>query len=225
MILSLIITIINVIMEFLGGAGFSGSLIPGELPVTHLSSHEWTCASPYWSDEARVQNGEFSGTVKMDCRVLGSSGDGLIELRKHMISQVPVSVSRVSAGPVVSLYDGMPSNHYEVTLDIDADEEAVQLKGNTYIVTDGFTQLRNIFESTEAPKTGMARLLKSLRDEVKVVPDSQDGWYRVTFSYQSVISKPFLLSSGVFKRELKSQQEQRLIERRERVLNDIASNL
>jgi hypothetical protein len=223
-IIQLIIQIISAISEMLGGGLFGGTLIPNQQPVVHLAQYEWSCQSPYWSEAPVVSSNHFTGTVEMNCDVKSVSGGGIIELRKHLVSQIPQSVSEVKSGPNVENYEGLPSNAYEVAIEIDGDER-VAMQGITHIATNGFTQFRSVFESTAIPTSGTASYLKSVHDEIQVAPAQNEGWYSVKMVYKSRVEKPWGVSRSKFQRQLKQAQEDRLVNRRERVLNDLAAHL
>jgi hypothetical protein len=224
-IIQLIMQIIAVIMEMLGGTAFSRVLTPDQNRPVYLAAHQWECQSPYWQAAPEVKNNLFSGTVALDCEVEGSSGGGLVEARQHLISELPFQVSTVNAGPLVRNFEGLPSNAFDVSIRVQTSDEMVQMEGRTDIATDGFTRLRSVFATTRTPEEGSARYLKSVVDELDIQPASRAGWYKVTMRYASQIARPWFVSSKTFLEQIVQKQEEKLLNRREQVLNDLASHL
>jgi hypothetical protein len=224
-IIQMIMMIISVIMELIGGTTFNKVLMPDQNRPIQLAAHEWSCGQTYWESAPEVKNNLFSGTVALDCEVYGSSGGGLVEARQHLIEELPYSVSRVAAGPYIRSFEGLPSNAYDVGVEIQTSDETARMEGRTDIATDGFTRLRSVFTSTRTPEEGAARYLRHVTDELDIRPGATEGRYRVTMRYSSEISRPWYVGSKTFKEELVRKQEEKLMGRREQVLNDLAAHL
>ena len=225
MIMQMIMAIISVIMEMLGGTTFTRVLTPDQNRPVYLASHQWECGNTYWQKSPEVKNSLFSGTVAIDCLVEGANGGGLIEARRHLVSELPFSVSTVSAGPFIHNFEGLPSNAYDVGLEIQTSDETARMDGRTDIATDGFTRLRSVFTSTRTPEEGMARYLRQVTDELDIAPTSREGWFKVTMRYSSQVARPWFVGSKTFLEQVTKKQEEKMLGRRERVLNDLASHL
>jgi hypothetical protein len=223
-IIQIIMAIISMIMEMLGGTQFTHVLMQEDRPV-QLASHQWHCGSTYWQNRPEIKNNLFSGTVAIDCEVEGANGGGLIEARRHLVNQLPRSVSTVSAGPFIHNFEGLPSNAFNVTLEARTKEESARLEGRTDIATDGFTRLRSVFTSTRTPEEGMARYLRHVTDELDISPASRNGVFKVTMRYSSKVARPWYVSSKTFLEVVVQKQEEKMLGRREQVLNDLASHL
>ncbi len=223
-ILQMIMAIISVIMEMIGGTNFPHTLHPNQSRPVQLASHEWTCGSTYWTAAPQVTDNVFSGTVALDCEVLGSDGGGLIEARQHLIRQIPVQVSSVNSTTIRN-FEGLPSNAFDVSVAVQTSEETATMDGRTDIATDGFTRLRSVFTSTRTPEEGMSKYLRHVVDELDISPAEKEGWYKVTMRYSSRIDRPRFVSSKTFKEQVTLKQEEKMMGRREIVLNDLASHL
>ena len=68
-LMQMIISIITVIMEMLGGGRFEGALVPDQQVAYHLASYQWSCGSPSWKQPGQIQDGVYSGTVTMKCEI------------------------------------------------------------------------------------------------------------------------------------------------------------
>lgn len=220
-ILQLVIMIISMIMEYLGGGSFS-AVLHERNAVHHVAQYE--CGEVFWLDEAKVADGKFQGTLGRTCEVEAVDGGGLVGLRRHLENQLHDSAAE--SGAVQTVYrDGASEQRFEVKLVVDGHGERSSLEGLTSIKTDGVTFLKNVFESTKTPTSGKGRYLSYVMDGVEVSSTLRQGWYRVQLQNRSEIRKPWYVSSSLFEREAKKAQEVKMQERTEQVLNDLADHL
>lgn len=224
-IIEMIMSIIALIMQMIGGGTFPHTLVADADRPIYLASQQWQCGSTYWQTSPRVKDNVFSGTVAIDCEVQGTHGGGLIEARRHLISELPLSVSTVSAGPFIRNFEGLPSNAFDVAVQVQTSAESARLEGRTDIATDGFTRLRSVFTSTKTPAEGSGRYLRNVVDELDVTPSSRAGWYKVTMRYGSKIDRPWFISAKSFYEQVVPKQEEKMNERKEHVLNELSGHL
>ena len=71
----------------------------------------------------------------------------------------------------------------------------------------------------------MARYLRQVTDELDIAPTSREGWFKVTMRYSSQVARPWFVGSKTFLEQVTKKQEEKMLGRRERVLNDLASHL
>jgi len=226
-ILKIVMAVIAMIMEMLGGGRFDGALTPDQQVVYHLASYQWNCGSAAWSQPGSIQNGAFTGTVEIKCNVEGTNGGGILTLRQHMLDQLTRSSSQVHEGPIVKNFEGLPSHAYDHSVVLaDGDRYEYEMRGETNIATNGSTELRNVFRATTIPPAGDLRYLKGLEDAVEVTASaSQPGWYEIKLVTKSTVAKPWYVSNETFLKAVEQALATKLENRRERILNDLASQL
>lgn len=222
-ILQIIMAIISAIMEFLGGGGFTAKLKADQVfTAAHL---QFECRANEWTQTPEVKNGVFRGTIQSKCTIEGQNGGGFAALRRHLVDQIYRGSQQVLSGPVVQSYHGIPSNLFDVNLEIEKDSDSHMLRGTTEVATDGFTELHHVFTATHIPTSGNLKYLKALEDLATVKVTDRTGFYEVTLAYKTEIAKPALLSSSTFKDSVVKNQQEKMEARKLRTLNDFANNL
>lgn len=225
-IIQLVMTILTIIMEFLGGGHFDRVLVPDQQVAYHLASYQWSCSKPAWAEAGAVSNGVFSGTLEMKCEVEGTNGGGLISLRNHMLDQLNRTSSQIHQGPIVKNFEGLPSHAYDHSMVIEgSDRNEYEMRGETNLATNGFTVLRNVYRATEIPQNGDLHYLKGMEDAIEVASANQAGHWQVTLRSKSQVAKPWYVSSDTFKQAVQQKLEEKMENRRERIMNDLASQL
>jgi hypothetical protein len=225
-IIQLIITILTTIMEWLGGGIMpkTNILTSDVKPVYHLVDRQWQCGQPYWTTAPGVNGGRFTGTVALDCNVEGVAGGGIQQLRSHIASDM-VNTAATIENQMVETLDGLPSISHEVEVVIEHAGQQHSLRGKSQLASNGFTHLRHVFSATRIPGDTDLKYLKGMSDEVQVTTTNRDGWYQIHMTYSPDIEKPWFVGAGVFKSSLVEKCEERMQERKERVVNDLASHL
>lgn len=225
MILQLVMAVITLIMEYLGGGTFTKVMVANQAPVYRLAEGQFACGKVYWTELPRMENGEFQGTVGLDCDIAGLSGGGIAQLKNHMVEQLPASASQIHQGPVTTSFDGLPSELYDTSLTLSNEAETADVRGQTTIATDGLSRLKNVFNSTEISQTGSSRYITSVNDAVEVSTADKSGWYRVQLRYRGQVKRPWFVSEKTFRDSLIQKFEEQMANRKDRVINDIAPNL
>lgn len=226
-IIQIIISVLSMILEFLNGGGFpKPKTLVADAPSTyHLVDYDWNCGSPFWSEKAEVVEGEFRGTVSLDCEVQGVKGGGIRALRAHLVDQVYQTAHTVNGAAVVKTVAEMPATSQAVTMALETEEETYQLDGESTIATNGQTRLRHLFQTKSIPNQGSLKYLRSMANEVAVETSTREGWYRVRFSNTSRIAKPWYVGTSTFKNLVVEKNEEKINARKQRLLNDLAANL
>ncbi len=224
-IIQIIMSIITLIMQMIGGGMFSHTLVADQDRPIYLAAQQWQCGQTYWQTAPSVKHNLFSGTVALDCEVEGTQGGGLVEARRHLINELPLAVSTVAAGPYIHNFEGLPSIAFDVAVRVQTATESAALEGRTDIATDGFTRLRSVFTSTRTPSEGSAKYLKQVVDEVDITPGSRAGWYKVTMRYTSQIERPWMIGTRSFQEQVVKKQEEKMQERKVHVLNELSNHL
>lgn len=226
-IIQLVVSILAMILEFLGGGHFDRVMTPDQQVSYHLASYQWNCSAPTWTTPTASTGSNYQGTVEMKCQVEGTNGGGIVTLWNHMIQQVNRNAAHMYEGPLVKNFQGLPSQEFDHSvLMAGKDNVEFELRGETNIATNGFTELRNVFHATEIPTEGNMHYLKGFDEEIRVQKsEGRDGWYTVTVRSTNTVSKPWYVSSETFKEALQKTMVEKMEGRRERVMNDLASQL
>jgi hypothetical protein len=220
----LIVIIIAVIFMFLSG-GFP--LMTADYGEAHqrLAASQYKCEQVVWTTAPQVTDSLFDGTMELRCQFEAVAGVGMIELRKHMLAKLPASAEKIHSGPSVENFEGLPSNAWDLTLRMKAKNETVLVRGKTHVATNGFTQIRNVFESTETPTRGAAKYLKGVRSEVSVEATDRPNWYNIRIISQSKVEKPWFISAGKFRAALVEKSEEQFNEKAIDMMTEIAHHL
>ncbi len=225
-IIQIIITILTTILEWLNGGIMPKThiLTSDVKPVYHLVDRQWQCGQPYWTTSPSVTDSRFKGTVALDCQVEGVAGGGIQQLRSHIASDMVNTASSVE-NQMIETVDGLPAISHDVELVIEHEGATHELRGKSQLATNGFTSLRHIFTATRIPGDTDLKYLKGLTDEVQVTTTNRDGWYQIHMTYSPDVAKPWFVGGSLFKSTLIEKCEERMQERKERVVNDLASHL
>lgn len=220
----IIVIIIAVIFLFLSG----GIPMMGEdYSEAHqlLAQSQYQCEQVVWSTAPQIVDTIFDGTMELRCQFEAVKGSGLVELRRHMLDRLPASAEKVHGGPFVENYQGLPSNAFDLTLRMKAKNETVLVRGKTHIATDGFTQLRNVFESTETPSRGAASYIRGVRSEVSVEATDRPNWYRLRIISATKIEKPWFIGKDKFQKVLVEKSEDEFQKKAINMMTEISNNL
>lgn len=224
-LMQMIIAIITVIMELIGGGQFDRALVPDQQVAYHLASYQWSCGSSQWAVPGNVQNGVYSGTVLSKCEIEGTNGGGIVALRNHLVEQISRNSSHIFEGPVVKNYNGLPSHAYDHSVVVATNEQEFEMRGETNIATNGFTELKSVFRATSIPTNNSLHYLKGMEDEISVSASNRAGWYTITLKTTTSVAKPWFLSGETFTKAMNEKLVEKMENRRERVMNDLASKL
>jgi len=222
MILQMIMAIITVLMQFLGGGKFTSTALElEENPIIYLADSDYQCAGVVWDKPAQVVSSHFEGQASMTCTVIGLGGEGILGLRREMANQIRERYATIHAGPSVDWVGEMPAVSYDVSLAIAGDEGDLMMRGNNQLITDGFTRLSNRFVSTQIPQEQGMSYLKNIVDEVVITPNA-DGKFTVKMVYGLKVKKPMIVPTQEFIKTLKEKAEKSLNDRKAKVLSDMA---
>lgn len=172
-----------------------------------VSARDFTCDRPVWVGSPAVKDGVFAGTAEVKCEFLGQKGGGIAELQDHMVRQLPLD-GQAQGTVQVATYEGQPSVAWKTKVALGSEATA---HGRTVISSDGFSFLRNIFDSESIDATGNGQYVKGVHAEINVRMTEESYEMRVVQEYR--VKKPGLISSASFKSKLMQQAEE-AIERR-----------
>lgn len=220
----IIIVIIMVVMMVVGGGLNPVMVQQGQLDMQYLAANQWNCEQVVWTSAPTVHDSLFEGTLEMNCRVTALDGRGISELRQWLIDELPRNAYQLHTEPSMELFEGMPGLAFDVTVRANADKEDHDIRGLTHIVSDGFQQVRSVFESTEMSRSA-AKYLKGIRTEVNVRSTGDPHWYRVNFVNASVVKKPFGISNGTFRNKLVEKIEKDFKAKSETFVTGIANHI
>lgn len=224
MIMKLVMAIISTIMQFLGGGTTSLVMHSDDKPVIHLASYEWSCEAPAWTETPKVTGNDFSGTVSVDCKVAGSAGIGLEGLKDYLKEQNLAGLTHVYSSPYMTFSHGLVHESFEGSVTISADDKEHEIRGESDIGLSE-TQLVSKFTSISIPQEGSLVYLKGLEDTLQVTATDEEGQYEVRMSYRSRVTKPWFVDGNTFLKSVVEGNEAKMLERRERTLNDVAAHL
>ncbi|MBY0370157.1 hypothetical protein K2X33_05685 [bacterium] len=214
-----LIGIINIIMQILA---FIAGLFNPKTGVRYTAFvTDFDCGAVEWQAPPVVSGGEFSGTAQVRCRFEGQGGGGIQALRKHLVQQLRDD-AQLRSEPKIENYGEMPSLAYEVSVDMG---EGAVAHGKTHIATDGFTVLKDVFESQSFSGSSNAAYLKNVVAEYQVESTEESGVFELRASQQIRVRKPGLMSSSAFKSSLMEQAEEALMNRATGAVQEMASHL
>lgn len=224
-IIAMVMSIIQMIMQLIGGGTFNNVLNTDYEPVHQLARHQWSCGNVHWTSSPHMEGNEFTGAVSLECEVQGAYGGGLQSLKNHLENQIVTTSTQVHQGPIVQVADGVSTTSYDSTVTVDNEGEQGDVRGETRLVSNHSNSLHHVFHSTELPSSGNGRFLKSFSDEVQVTPTEREGWYKIRVTASSRVSRPWFVSTSVFQDTLTTENEKRLDARKVKLLSDLASHL
>ena len=210
--------IIQIIMQIL--AFIAGLFNPKTMQVRYVAFvTDFDCTPAVWSEPAKISGGVFTGKVETVCTFEGKGGGGVAALRAHLIEQLPQDAGTFEG--TVENYQGIPSMAFKTSVELG---EGVTAHGTTHIATNGFTVLRDVFESSSIAATGNGKYVKSMTSEMAVAKGLGDG-YSLRVSQSLKVQKPFFASSSEFQSSLMEQAEESLMDRAVGAVQEMAGHL
>lgn len=213
------------IMMFMGGGTFPFITSDMQPAYYHTVSTEYTCNEVVWTQPPQVANWVFTGTAEIGCEFAGLDGGGIAELNRHMVSQLPAQANRVNSGPNAAHYLGLPSTHFDVTLETQSDSSTAEWRGETHIATDQITRLKNVFLTSPTGKKGAAKYVYDIYSEIDVQTTAERNWYRANMTSSPRLRVPPLVSAKAFYYYMKNNTEEQLRKKSTTIVHDLAENL
>ncbi len=224
MILTLIMAIIQMIMQFLAG----GPLPPPPSDITFPTWAHVSCGQSHWQDN-QSSNLYVAGTVVKDCDFYL---DAVPISSKSVLERMSNSVQSGIEHTPGDVYDtSAPSDSssgtnktYDSTLVLTSDGEQVPVRGAVELKSDFLNSLTTRFASTSIPNSGRSAYLKYVRTQSQVVQTSTNNTYRVRFQNYTTVLHPWFAPSS-FQNLLIDQQKAKMDAESRRTLADLLNSL
>src|SRR5438874_292060 len=111
---------------------------PGPRPDADV---DWTCQDPQWTSGPVVEDGQFKGTVEVDCAFTAVAGGGFPMLKQYFIEDAKKQGNQVHSGPGAETFAGMPSTYFDVTSQVNLNGMLANIRSDVHIATDSASRL------------------------------------------------------------------------------------
>jgi hypothetical protein len=213
----------NLLIPNLLGIAMSGWLGTGNVSAPRDAVYQ--CQDPQWTSGPTVTDGEFHGTLTVDCTFTGTGGDGYTGLQQFLIQQTTQTAQQINSGPTQETYDGLPSTAYGITTEMTSGSMSVTTTGTAHFATDGKQQLVLAFISSEVDGQGDAQYLKSISDSETVTNGASAEQFAVHSENSFVVEKPSFAPVGIFEKQVEQKIEDAVPDQEKQMINEVAPHI
>jgi hypothetical protein len=195
----------NSLIPNLLGIAFSSWLGAGAVKAPRDAVYQ--CQDPQWTSGPTVTDGEFHGTVAVDCTFTGTGGDGYSGLQQYLVGQATQAPNQVNDGPTTETYDGLPSVAYDITTQMQSGGSSVTAQGTVHFATDGKAQLVTAFASSQIQGEGEAQYIQEIDTSETISNGQGSEQFAVHSETALVVEKPGLIPVQIFQNKVTSEVE------------------
>ncbi len=185
----------------------------------------WTCAPERWVQGPKYEDGQFKGTLETECEVRDAFKGGVTTLEQSVRTTIANGAKTIHSGPTPGKWSGLPSNHWDVTVEIKDPKSTITVRQDSHLATDLKTRLQYATISTRLVGTGDAEPLRKLDNLMEAESTPIPGHYRVKLGGTLWAKKPWYAPTSVFMKEVEKAAISAFQKGRDNSMPTIASSL
>jgi hypothetical protein len=204
----------------LGVAALTSLFTPaGSQEIKGPSTAIYECGQVEWKEAPQMVDGEFRGQLQVTCDLTPTKGGDYASLKEFTTQ--PLKRGTIHSGPVSEIYRELPSDRYDVTIEVGGKDSA-RVRQDVHLATDMGTRYLMHSFSKSIQGTGNAKYLKRVDTQVEVSKNpAKAGSYRVQMSGVTYVEQPWFAPEEMFYNELKTRLPQELAKVRDRMIQEI----
>lgn len=184
------------------------------------------CTAPEWTLDSGVnEDNFFIGTVFSQCDLTPRGTGNLGQLVSFVKDEIVRQAIEIHEGPIEETYENLPSVRYNVTLDIDDDEDTLTVLQDMHVASDLTQKFLLTTDSLDVQGTGLSVYVKELHGRVVLDKITANNHFSMHFSNQAKVKKPWFISAGEFTRMVKSRLAKGYLKKREEAVAQFSENL
>ena len=196
-----------------------------------LRGRAYTCTALQWPTPLeKGADDHLRGVAQVQCQFPALSGGGFSQLETHLLDQIKVKATQINSGPTAVSLEALPGEAFDFNVGLPFGDTTVDAHEIGTIVSDKKTRLVSLMKTLEVTGTDYDSYLHGFDLKLDVKPlhkskPTEPKQYTVKLSLSVDVTKPWIVSMGLFKSKVTQSVEHSIDQYREPTILELENNI